>query len=326
MIDAAILLAAGLGTRLAPLSWARAKAALPVAGELMIRRQIRWLAAAGVRRVVVNLHHLPATITGLVGHGDDLGVQVRYSWEPVALGSAGGPRRAFDLLDTDRAFIVNGDTLSNLDLAALAAAHARHGALVTMAATAAARGGYNALAADANGRFLGVTRAGAAPAAAVAGCRHHHFIGVQVAERSAFRSTSPDLPSETVKALYPRLIEADPGSVRVSVSEVAFHDIGTPLDYLATVRAIAASEGRALDRGADVHIDPSADVTGSVLWDRVTIAANAVVRGSVVADGVAIPAGARLSEVAIVPRRLAPAGANGRAEGPLWIAPLGGPG
>ena len=79
MIDAAILLAAGYGTRLAPLSWVRAKAALPVAGEPIIRRQIRWLAAAGVRKVVVNLHHLPASITGLVGHGRDLDVEVRYS-------------------------------------------------------------------------------------------------------------------------------------------------------------------------------------------------------------------------------------------------------
>ena len=60
MIDTALILAAGLGTRLAPLSAVRAKAALPVAGEALIRRQVRWLAAAGVRRVVVNLHHLPA--------------------------------------------------------------------------------------------------------------------------------------------------------------------------------------------------------------------------------------------------------------------------
>ncbi len=326
MIDTAILLAAGLGSRLAPLSWVRAKAALPVAGEPMIRRQIRWLAAAGVRRVVVNLHHLPATITGLVGHGDDLGVAIRYSWEPVALGSAGGPRRAFDLLGADRAFVVNADTLSDLDLTELAAAHTRHGALVTMAATAVARDGYNALAADADGGFLGVTRSGAVPAAALSGCRHHHFIGVQVAERAAFAAVSPDLPSETLKALYPRLVAADPGCVRVSASAVAFHDIGTPLDYLATVRTIAAAEGRGLDRGAGVDVHPSADVTGSVLWDGASVGANAVVRDSVIADGVAIPTGLTLSAAAVVPRRLAPAAARGRAEGELWIAPLDGPG
>ncbi|MBL8137416.1 MAG: NDP-sugar synthase [Acidobacteria bacterium] len=322
MIDAAILLAAGYGTRLAPLSWVRAKAALPVAGEPIIRRQIRWLAAAGVRKVVVNLHHLPASITGLVGHGRDLDVEVRYSWEPVVLGSGGGPRRAFELLGCDRAFIVNGDTLTDLDLAALAAAHARHQPLVTMASTPDARPGYNALAVNEDGRFAGVTRAGHAPAPAHAHHRHVHFIGVQVAERAAFAAASPDAPSETLKALYPALIARDPGSVRVWPSAVAFHDIGTPADYLATVRAVATAERRALDRGDDVMIAGDADVTGTAIWNDVTVGAGAVVRDSVLADGVTVPPGRRLARVAVVPRALVPAGAGGEADGDLWIAPL----
>ncbi len=325
MIDAAILLAAGYGTRLAPLSWVRAKAALPVAGEPIIRRQIRWLAAAGVRRVVVNLHHLPASITGLVGHGRDLDVDVRYSWEPVVLGSGGGPRRAFDLLDRDRAFIVNGDTLTDLDLAALAAAHAAHRPLVTMASTPDARPGYNALAVDADGRFAGVTRAGHTPAPALAGLRHVHFIGVQVAERAAFAAASPDVPSETLKTLYPALIAQEPASVRVWPSAVTFHDIGTPADYLATVRTVAAAEGRALDRGDDIVVAADADLTGSVLWNDVTVGAGAVVHDSVLTDGVTVPPGRHLSRVAVVPRALVPGGARGargEPDGELWIAPL----
>ncbi len=324
MIDTAILLAAGYGTRLAPLSWVRAKAALPVGGEAIIRRQIRWLAAAGVRRVVVNLHHLPATITRLVGHGDDLGVEVRYSWEPQVLGSGGGPRRAFDLVDAENAFIVNGDTLTDLDLSALTADHARHGALVTMASTPDRRPGYNALAVAADGRFAGVTRAGSPPALEHAGHRQVHFIGVQIAERRAFAAASPDGPSETLKTLYPQLIAGNPASVRVWPSRVAFHDIGTPADYLATVVALTAAEHAALDRGADARVHPSADVTGSVLWDGVSVGADAVVRDSVLADGVVVPAGRHLSAVAAVRRLSAPAGTHGHghADGDLWIALL----
>lgn len=322
MIDAAILLAAGLGTRLAPLSWVRAKAALPVAGEPIIRRQVRWLAASGVRRVVVNLHHLPATITACVGHGDDFGVDIRYSWEPVVLGSGGGPRRAFDLLEADRAIIVNGDTLTNLDLAALAAEHERHRPLVTLASTPDARPGYNALAVTADGGFAGVTRAGTAVAPAHAGCRHVHFIGVQIAERRAFAAASPDQPSEILRALYPQLIAADRQAVRVWPSAVVFHDIGTPADYLTTVRMVARAEGRPLDRGADALIDPAADISGSVVWQGVTVGAGAVVHDSILADGVTIPAGRRLSGVAVIRRAVAPVGAAGRADGDLWIAPL----
>jgi len=300
----------------------RAKAALPVAGEPIIRRQIRWLAAAGVRRVVVNLHHLPASITGLVGHGRDLDVEVRYSWEPVVLGSGSGPRRAFDLLDRDRAFIVNGDTLTDLDLAALAAAHAAHRPLVTMASTPDARPGYNALAVDADGRFAGVTRAGHVPAPAHVHHRHVHFIGVQVAERAAFADASPDAPSETLKTLYPALVARDPASVRVWASAVAFHDIGTPADYLATVRTVAAAEGRTPRRGDAGTIAEGAEVAGTVVWNDVTVGAGAVVRDAVLADGVSVPPGRHLSRVAVVPRACVPDGARGEADGDLWIAPL----
>ena len=71
------------------------QARLPVAGEPLVRRIIRWLAGQGVTDLVLNLHHLPHTLTAVVGDGRDLGVRVRYSWEqPVVLGSAGGPRQA----------------------------------------------------------------------------------------------------------------------------------------------------------------------------------------------------------------------------------------
>src|SRR5688572_4411695 len=129
----ALVLCAGLATRLRPLSLVRAKAALPVAGEPLVRRIVRWLAAAGIHDVVINLHHLPETITGVVGDGADLGVRLRYSWENPVLGSAGGPARALPLMGAERFLVVNGDTLTNLDIAPLVEEHTRSGALVTMA-------------------------------------------------------------------------------------------------------------------------------------------------------------------------------------------------
>ena len=85
----ALVLAAGLGTRLRPLTDVCAKPAIPVAGEPIIRRIAGWLAAHGVNDLVVNLHHLPHTVTAVLGDGSDLAVRVRYSWEqPRILGSA----------------------------------------------------------------------------------------------------------------------------------------------------------------------------------------------------------------------------------------------
>ena len=137
MLRHALVLTAGLGTRLQPLTSVRAKPAMPVAGEPLIRRIITWLSGQGVTELVLNLHHLPQTLTGVVGDGSDLGVQVRYSWEqPVVLGSAGGPRHALPMIgpttgpptDNDAFFLVNGDTMTDLDLRALAAAHDASGA------------------------------------------------------------------------------------------------------------------------------------------------------------------------------------------------------
>ena len=71
----ALLLTAGLGTRLRPLSSVRAKPAVPVAGEPLVRRILGWLSSQGVRDVVLNLHHLPETICAVVGDGADLGVR-----------------------------------------------------------------------------------------------------------------------------------------------------------------------------------------------------------------------------------------------------------
>ena len=94
----ALVLTAGFGTRLRPLTYVRAKAAVPVNGEPLARRVARWLAAHGFTEQVYNLHHHPASVAACLGDGSALRVRVRYSWEQPVLGSAGGPRRALPLL------------------------------------------------------------------------------------------------------------------------------------------------------------------------------------------------------------------------------------
>ena len=82
---------------------------------------------------MLNLHHRADSITRIVGDGSTAGLEVRYSWETDILGSAGGPARAIPLLESDRFLIVNGDTLADVDLRAMAAQHIDTNALVTMA-------------------------------------------------------------------------------------------------------------------------------------------------------------------------------------------------
>lgn len=313
----ALILTAGLGTRLRPLSTVRAKAAMPVAGVPLIHRLFAWITQYGVHDVVLNLHHRADTLSGIVGDGSDVGLRVRYSWENPMLGSAGGPRRALPLLDADRFFILNGDTLTDLDLAALARAHVESGALATLAVVPNPDPRrYGALDVDSNGHVVGVTRSGPDN-------RGLHFIGAQAVDASAFRTLAPDTPAESVGQLYPEWHRSRPGSVRAYVSGASFREIGTVASYVATSREIARLErDGAPPAGRNPRVAAGARVTGSILWDDVTVEADCDLVDCVLTDRVTVPTGSSFTRSSIVR-------AEGRAPGPgeelvgdLIIAPI----
>jgi mannose-1-phosphate guanylyltransferase len=299
----ALVLTAGLATRLQPLSSVRAKAALPVAGSPLITRILQWLRAAGITRVVLNLHHRADSVTHIVGDGSSLGLQVRYSWETEILGSAGGPARAIPLLQSDRFLIVNGDTLADVDLRALAAQHVATNAQVTMAVVDADPR-YNAIQANEAGIVTSFPSRtpGSLGSPGTPETSKHHFIGIQAVNASAFAGVNPDTKSETVHGIYPRLIEQKPEAVRVFRSGAEFFDIGSPRDYLDTAITLAAREGRPLDRGRDCQVAGDAVLTNTILWDRVSIGAGASLDDCVAADDVVVPPGAKFSQSSLVMR------------------------
>jgi NDP-sugar pyrophosphorylase family protein len=345
----ALVLTAGLGTRLRPLTYLRAKAAVPINGETLARRAVRWLASQGITDLVLNLHHHPESITASVGDGADLGARVRYSWEQPLLGSAGGPRRALPLLiDRDepnsgpnpesrapnpeppavartdgraseggRTFvIVNGDTITDVDLAAMSRRHVESGALVTMALIPNPQPEkYGGVVVGDSETVRGFTRAGVTR-------ENYHFIGVQFAEAQAFADLADGAPAESVNALYPRLMKSEPGSIAAFISAASFRDIGTPADYLRTSVQLAQEEGNRLAAGRDLQMAASATVRGTAVWDDVVIGAHATLIDCIVGDGARIPDHAKYERCAIVPAGArSPAGGE-RIVGGLLIAPL----
>ena len=314
MLPPALVLAAGLGTRLHPLTLCRAKAAVPVAGVPLICRHLTRLAAQGVRDVVVNLHHRPDTITAAVGDGAAAGCRVRYSWEPVLLGSAGGPRRALSLLD-DRFFVVNSDTVCDVDLRGLLEAHIARNARVTLAVIPnPAPQRYGGVLTDADGWVRGFARAGDPRTPA-------HFVGIQIADASVFATLSDGEPVASIGGLYDTLLTR-PGQVAAHHVAGRFHDIGTTADYLETTRAIGADEGLpsvTLGRRSVVH--PSARVERSVLWDDVIVPAGCVVTDCVLADGVQLAEETMLDRQAVVSAPPAP-GETPTLPGATWAGDL----
>jgi len=129
----ALLLAAGLGTRLRPLTESVPKCLVPVAGRPPLLRNIDWLRDSGVDHVAINLHHLPEAVRGAVGDGSELGVDVFYSYEPALLGTSGAVWACRDWLAGDAFLVVYADNVVECDLERLVALHRQTAATLTMA-------------------------------------------------------------------------------------------------------------------------------------------------------------------------------------------------
>ena len=128
----ALVLAAGKGSRLRSLAQGRPKPLMPIGGAPILAHNLRWLAASGVEEVFINLHFAPEAITAEIGDGTAFGLAIRYVFEPALLGTAGALANLGAAFDGPM-WVVYGDSLVRCDLDALAAAHARSGAELTLA-------------------------------------------------------------------------------------------------------------------------------------------------------------------------------------------------
>ncbi|HEY5657363.1 MAG TPA: nucleotidyltransferase family protein, partial [Myxococcota bacterium] len=128
-----MIVAAGLGTRLQPLTQLRPKPAVPVRGVPLIGYQLALLRAHGVSEVVINTHHLPQQLEAAARRCCPADLALRFSYEREILGTGGAIRRVADFLrESDPCLILAGDMLLDADLSALVDRHRQSGAALTM--------------------------------------------------------------------------------------------------------------------------------------------------------------------------------------------------
>ena len=127
-----MVLAAGQGTRLRPMTDRMPKALVPVAGRPMIEYALLLLRHYGIRDIVINLHHFGEQIENRLGDGQALGLSIRYSKEPELLDTGGGLLKAKAFLQDGSFIVINTDALIDLNLAALIDFHAQTGAVATL--------------------------------------------------------------------------------------------------------------------------------------------------------------------------------------------------
>ncbi len=128
----ALILAGGEGTRLRPLTSTVPKPVVPLVDRPFIAFMLDWLRSHGVDDVVMSCGHLADGVRDVLGDGSSNGMRLRYMEEPRPLGTGGALKFAEDMLD-DRFLMLNGDTLTDLDLTAQIAAHEAAGAVATLA-------------------------------------------------------------------------------------------------------------------------------------------------------------------------------------------------
>jgi NDP-sugar pyrophosphorylase family protein len=315
----AMLLAAGKGERMLPLTLTLPKPAIPVLGEALAGHILGRLAAGGVTEATVNLHHLPDLVRMVIGEGDRYGLDViHYSLEEKRiLGTGGGLRHAARFLGRSGPFVVhNADFLSDIDLAAALETHRTSGSLATLV-LAPGRPGYTPVIAGSD-RVLAIgdrPRPAEGRSCLFTGC---HLVEPEILDRL------PEGPCDIVRDLYYEMIGA--GELGYHLHEGWWWEFGNPGALLDGTLRLIDLPRKKLDRlcafdpirpigqarvavgeGADFHV--AVGLTGRVALG----AATRVGEGSYLEETVVMPEawigpGSRLKRVVVAPELELPAG------------------
>lgn len=241
----AMVLAAGRGTRLRPVTDARPKALVNLLGRPMIEYPLLLLRHYDIREVVINLHHFGDQIEQRLGDGTALGLDIRYSKEPELLDTGGGLLKAKPFLQDDVFIVINTDTLIDLDLAALIDFHARTQAAATLVLRADARADeYGSIDIDDTGRirrFLDST----APLPPIGRVHKLLFTGVQILDPKVFAYMGTDGHEKfsTTRHTYPRMLRASERLFGFRFDGY-WQDLGTPARIQEAEQKLKSGEVR----------------------------------------------------------------------------------
>jgi mannose-1-phosphate guanylyltransferase len=313
-----MVLCAGLGTRMRPLTSHLPKPALPLCGLPLVRYALALLAGAGVRRAVVNVHHLAARMEEEARRSAGaLGLEIAISCEVLLAGTGGALREARPLLaGASEILLLNGDVLFDADLSGALAAHRASGALATMVLAPMPPGApYAAVEADVG---LAVRRIGSRFGPAAPGLLPWHFTGAHVLAPELLDQV-PAVPydCDVNRQVYPPLLD---GRVRGHVDGGYWNDLGHPGGYLQAHRELLAGKvplGRF--RGADPFAGLSRAGEGIWLGAGVRVEPGALLQPpALLLEGARVERGATVGPFAVLGRGCRVGAGAAVADAVLW--------
>ena len=293
----ALVLAAGYGTRLRPLTDELPKPLLPVLGRPLLLRTLDALADAGCEAVAINLHHLAEAISAAVGD-EHRGMRIVYSREEPILGTGGAfvPLREF-FAGCRTALLVNGDSLCEWPLPELLARQRRRGAQATLllAGRPDPRPFGGGIGIDRNGRVRAIRQEPRFGPVA----RRHVYAGAYAIETELL-ARLPQGFSDSMRQLFEPLL-ANGGRIDALVTWKPWHDLGTPQRYLEAMLELAfrTGDGASAWQGDGAQVASDAVLRRVVVERAARVSAGAVVEGSLLLPRAVVGAGARLRHVVV---------------------------
>jgi NDP-sugar pyrophosphorylase family protein len=289
----AMILAAGFGTRLFPLTIDRTKPAIPFLGKPLVGYVAEYLAGFGIKDIVVNLHHQPDSVINALGDGTKFGVNIEYTREePKILGTAGALDNARELLEDDTFLIINGKVITDIDLAAALEAHKASGALATMVLKPNTKNEKFTIVETIDSFVTGFcgypTSESENPLM---------FTGIHILEPRVLDYIPRGVYSDIVPTFYePALKRGE--KIAAYVTDANWVELSTIQRYLDI--SLAMMKDSDVHVGRNCKISDRASIKDSVLWDNVFICDAASLRRTIVADGVTINADENYENAAIV--------------------------
>lgn len=319
-----MILAAGFGTRLWPLTEQRPKPAIPFLGRPLLVYVVEYLAKYGVRELIVNLHHHPDAIREALGDGSRFGVSVDYSYEPEILGTSGALDPIRSRLAEDDFVVVNGKIVTDIDLGDAIKTHRERQALATLVLRQnIERERFTRVQVDGEGRivrFGGVTGSASDQTPLM-------FTGIQVLSPRVLDYVPRGRFSHSTTDVYPSAIAA--GEVVIAhIGTGEWHEMSTIERYLdATMIFLQKARERGSDTnfvtGEGCKIAGGAFVKDSILWDRVKVGPGARLRRVIATDDVEVPAGVVIEQAVIIRRAAVREIERGEVAGENLIIPIG---
>ncbi len=329
-----MILAAGFGTRLFPLTIDRTKPAIPFLGKPLVGYVAEYLAKFGLSDIIVNLHHQPDSVINALGNGEDYGVSIAYTREvPKILGTAGALDNARDLLGKEPFLIANGKIITNIDISAAIDSHRRSGAIATMVLKPNAKREKFTIVETEDGCVTGFGNFATPVTEGELRDIEHKitnplmFTGIHIMEPEVFDYIPHGVYSDIVPSFYNPAI-ADGKRINAFVTDADWYELSTIPRYLDISLAMM-KDGQNVFIGENCDISADCAIRDSVLWDNVSIGSGAELYRTIVADDVVIEAGETFENVAIVRAdmvrscpEIPPKALNGYIQGENYVVPL----